>query len=102
MEDTLSHLNTVEAIADDVISKLSDEDKTWIRARPIEGVVALHHSAGQWIRNTYGLWHDNALTEQWRTKPEMHDIRAGVDYSADHPDAVSTIILETIWKKLNA
>jgi len=96
----LSNINTIEGIADDVISKMSDEDKVWVTKHSLDNVCAMHHSVGQWIRNTYGLWHTNALTESWRTKPETHDIRGGVDYSADHPDAVSNDVLELIWKKL--
>ena len=48
-----------------------------------------HHGYGTHIRNTYGLWkHD------W--EPEIKD---GVDYSPNHPDAISMEIIEAIWER---
>jgi hypothetical protein len=55
-----------------------------------EELIRLHHSLGRDIRNEYGLWN-----RKWT--PELKD---GVDYSPNHPDAISmTIIraLHTYW-----
>lgn len=48
-----------------------------------------HHSLGQSIRNTYGLW-------QISWEPELRD---GVDYSPNHPDQRSMSIIQDVWKK---
>ena len=69
-------------------------------------VSALHHSFGQWIRNHYGLWDErHPLVHDWFAFPDKRDVRddvdySNVDYSEDHPDQVSTRVMEMVWKKL--
>jgi len=43
----------------------------------------------RYIRNHYSLWHENPLTLKWRTDESTRDIRNGIDYNQDHPDAIS-------------
>lgn len=50
------------------------------------------------IRNHYRLWIDSPLTQKWRERPDLRDIRDGVDYSTGHPDAVSQRIFELARK----
>lgn len=68
----------------------------------IQLVDRYHSTVGMSVRNHYGLWHDSILTERWRNDPATHDIRNGIDYSADHPDAISALILKEIWTQLKA
>jgi Domain of unknown function (DUF6794) len=92
---------TIDGIVDDIITKLSPEDKAYIANGTLRDAQMMHHGFGTWIRNTYGLWHDNPLTERWRTDKSSHDIRDGVDYSEDHPDQMSGHIIEALWRRLN-
>lgn len=96
----LSHINTIEGIANDVITKLHEEDQVYIAKKSLEDARSMHHSLGQWIRNTYGLWHENSLTERWRTDESSHKLIDGVDYSEDHPDNISDLVIQLVWKKL--
>jgi len=59
-----------------------------------------HHGFGTYIRNTYSLWFENPLTEKWRTDEASRNIVDGVDYSDDHPDAVSMQIIKTLYTKM--
>lgn len=58
---------------------------------PKEKLVSYHDSLGRQIRNHFKLW-----TVEW--EPE---IKGGVDYSPNHPDAVSMKIIETVWERVN-
>jgi|SRR5579859_769571 len=93
-------LDNIDEIVADITTKLSAEDKVYIANGTLREARSLHHSLGQWIRNTYSLWHLSPLTLRWRSQPETHDIRDGVDYSQDHPDQVSDKIIEALWYKL--
>ncbi len=52
-------------------------------------LIQYHHGLGTWIRNKYKLWD---IT--W--EPELID---GVDYSPNHPDAISMTIIKEVWKR---
>lgn len=97
---SLSHISTIDGIANDVISKLDEKDQLHIAKNSLDDARSMHHSFGRWIRNTYSLWHDNELTKQWRTDSSTRKIVNGVDYSDDHPDKVSDLVIQTVWKKL--
>jgi hypothetical protein len=49
-----------------------------------------HHGLGTHIRNHFGLWE-----HPW--EPEL---REGVDYSPNHPDAISMAIIERVHQEL--
>lgn len=50
-------------------------------------IYELHHGVGRNIRNYFNLWN----------RPyEPDDIRNGIDYSLNHPDAISTRILKRV------
>ena len=103
MVDELSKLSTVEEIVDDLIAhRFSPEDAEKFKSFTDDEVCLQHHELGRWIRNTYGLWLTNKLTEQWRLDPRTHDIRGGIDFSLDHPDHVSTVIMNALREKLKA
>jgi hypothetical protein len=91
-----------DEIVEDVYSKLGESDKQWLLAATEAQVRGLHYYTGMSIRNTYGLWDPtHVLTTNWANNPESRDMRDGVDYSNDHPDAVSNEILAAIWRKAN-
>jgi hypothetical protein len=58
-------------------------------ATPERELVGYHHTLGRKIRNEFKLW-ERAWTP---------DIRNGVDYSLDHPDAVSMRVIEAVWQR---
>jgi uncharacterized protein YbdZ (MbtH family) len=77
-------------IAANFVSSLSDGDRDFIISGQHDfGMVGRH------IRNQYGLWNEDCpLTENWHKHPEARDLRDGIDFSDDHPDAVSARIVE--------
>lgn len=87
----------INKTARNFIDTLSQEDKDYI----VSGQNFID-MVGRAIRNHGNLWHDSPLTERWRTDPSSRDIRDGVDYSEDHPDQISHIILERVIQLLKA
>lgn len=83
---------TEKDIVLDIISNLSDEEVEFIRSIPYSDVILLHHTAGQWIRNKYGLWN----------RPWVSEIEDGIDFSPNHPDAVSMRIIELVHERCHA
>lgn len=55
-------------------------------ADPVEALT-LHHTIGQYIRNTYGLWSVNPMTNAWRLNSSESDL---------HPDSVSQGIVNSL------
>jgi hypothetical protein len=53
-------------------------------------LIEWHSSLGRDIRNNYGLWEND-----W--EPELVD---GVDYSPNHPDAISMSIINEVWRRV--
>jgi hypothetical protein len=94
---------TIEDIVADILKHLPEEDKAFFRRMPQDGKQLFDQMAlssfGTWIRNKYGLWHDHPLTERWR-KEGPSDLRDGIDYSPDHPDSISAIIIDRVLEEL--
>lgn len=93
-------LSTVDEIARDMIERLDPEEVKAIAGNypllePLTRIWAKTAIMRE-VRNEYGLWYDNPLTEKWRTDESSRDIREGVDFSQDHPDNVSLIIYKRI------
>lgn len=83
--------DTFEEICEDLPKRMSAEDLEWFKNHDKEDLISLHHSLGGFIRNRYRFWED-----YW--EPEL---REGIDYSPNHPDARSQKIIETVYSKLN-
>jgi len=49
-----------------------------------------HHSLGRDIRNHFKLWDTNWIPE----------IVEGVDFSENHPDAISMEVIKQVWCKI--
>ena len=56
----------------DLASKLSDEDKSFLANATGEDLIMLHHGFGTGVRNEYGLWKENALTQFFRAQGVEH------------------------------
>lgn len=82
---------TDEEIIQKLLEVVSDEDKKYIVNCEGQG---LHHSLGTFIRNTFNLWE-----RPW--KPEMKEMYGVLcDCSPEHPDAISSLIIEKFYQKL--
>lgn len=92
---------TLNEIVEDLYEKLPPGEKKYLADLDKYDLFKLHHGYGTHIRNTYGLWIDSPLTKNWRENEDGRDIRGEVDYSVDHPDAVSMHIIEELWKRVN-
>jgi len=88
---------TIDAIVDHVLGTWSIEDLIYVAemSHDFAGMV------GREIRNSYGLWTDSPLTEQWRTKPETRVIKLDIDFSEDHPDAVSAKVVQRLKERID-
>lgn len=87
-------------IIEDLQQHLHKDDKLYLARMEKADLGILHHFFGRQIRNNYGLWQDNPITETWRTDESSHKIIDGIDHSEDHPDAVSMRIIEKLWLRL--
>lgn len=87
---------TVESIVELILREWNKDDLEFVKTR--------QHDFGQVsraIRNDYGLWEfDHPLTQHWHMHPECRNIVDEIDYSEDHPDAVSAAILEALRERL--
>lgn len=81
---------TVDEAAGVVLATLSDADKDQIAGMAESDLIGLHFGLGMWIRNNLGLWQGNQAL--------MQSIR---EHTPDiHPDDVSMVIIEAVWKRL--
>jgi hypothetical protein len=81
---------TVDEAAGVVLATLSDEDKGRIAGMAEADLIGLHFGLGMWIRNNLGLWQGNQALMQ-SIRQHTPDI---------HPDDVSMVIIEAVWKRL--
>lgn len=93
---------TNDQIIDDVVSKMTPEDKMELSKLEAKDMIKFHHGVGTFIRNEYKLWdRNNPLTAIWFIDTESGNekyIKNGVDNHPNHPDAISMDILLGIWK----
>lgn len=81
---------TREEIVEDLLVKLTKEDRNYIATCTEQLLILLHHTFGQFIRNKYHLWHpDNPLTK---------GCESGTD--PRHPDNLSQDIIVDVWERL--
>ena len=77
---------TVKEAVTILLSEMSGRDKLVLRNTKKEDLILSHLSWGADIRNKFGLWSGNdALIK---------------DAKVDHPDSVSTVIMEAVWEEL--
>lgn len=99
---TMSSFDTVEKCARDFVESLCFTDLKFLRDHGVvkKGLedIFVEMNIKREIRNYYGLWWNNPMTERWRTDAASHIIIDGIDMSIDHPDAVSERIFKLAVK----
>lgn len=91
--DAANWPTTCEQAATRILAKLDDASKQRVKDSSYEDLIQFHMGWGMGIRNSTGLWRGNvALTESC--------MAARKDVSA-HPDEISMVIIQEIWKKLH-
>ncbi len=79
LEDALKELDDM----------LPDEAEKDIKAMDKSSMVGYHHGFGTWLRNNWGLWQGSRLAKFFN------------NVGINHPDDMSSIILESYWQKLH-
>jgi hypothetical protein len=78
---------TVKEAVGQILSSMSDKEKTDLRNTKSEDLDLFHHGWGTDIRNGLGLWEGNE--ELMRDTKEFY------------PDDASIVIIEAVWKELH-
>jgi len=81
--------DTVDAAAEMLIDRLSEEDKLRVKNTKKEDLIGFHHGWGTSIRNDFGLWSGNEKL-----------LRAACHGEICHPDEASMVIIEAVWTRL--
>lgn len=84
------HQIEIIKIAKDVKDFLATETINELKSTPEENLIEWHQSLGRHIRNKYKLW-----SRSW-----IPNIVNGIDFSEDHPDAISMKIIKEIYAML--
>lgn len=79
---------TVQATVSDLLSRLSEADKTSLRQMKESDLALLHFGWGMGIRNHYGLWRGNRAL-----------IKDACGEGC-HPDDASGVIIKAVWQAL--
>ena len=85
---------TVEEMADEFIvyfERESKENQEKFKRCPEQQLGLYHHTLGRSIRNYFNMWN-----RKW--EPHIID---DVDYSPNHPDAISMDVIVLMHRKLN-
>lgn len=82
-----------KAYADHVAQSLDDESRTIVKSTEYDDLIQFHHGWGTGIRNASGLWAGNDELNLSCARLRDRD-------SKMHPDNVSMIIIEEVWKLL--
>lgn len=95
---------TVAEAADKVLSELSEEEKEVVRETPGDTftlIGSLHFGLGTFVRNSCGLWEGNdELMEACARARNLEEDE--LRYLFMHPDDASAVIVEEVWRRLQA
>ncbi len=76
-----------------LVEGMSDKDRSTVRNTQKENLINFHFGWGMGIRNDFGLWRGND-----RLISSCMELNSTNDA---HPDSISMIIIEEVWKTLN-
>lgn len=77
------------------MDEMSKKDLAEVRTAAFDDLILYHHGLGTSIRNAFGLWAGNAALAQDCNRIFNNKVEPG------HPDTVSTLIVQHLWKTLN-
>lgn len=79
-----------------ILDILTSEQKEELKSNSESGLVDFHLTLGAWIRNNFIYGNKNAgeLTQSIIDNPD--------DYIFAHPDDISGLIVEAVWKALQS
>lgn len=83
---------SIEEAVDRLLELLSKEDIQSLKNAKEEDIIKHHFSLGAFIRNEFGLWKGNR---------ELLEACCGKGLGI-HPDDASSVIIEALWKRLQA
>ena len=84
----------IHTMADTVQGWLHNSDpeiQREFKDTPFESLVRYHSTVGLSIRNYFNLW-----AVEWTPV-----IENGIDVSENHPDRISMLVLEEVWRREN-
>ena len=79
--------DTIDKAIDILLVVLTEDQKSQIKNTKKGDLIKYHLSLGMWIRNNFGLWHNN--------------IRLLNELGGGHPDDASFVLIKKLWKELN-
>ena len=81
---------SIEESVDRLLELLSKEDIQSLKNAKEEDLIKCHFSLGAFFRNEFGMWKGNdELLKSCMKKSQLV-----------HPDEVSSIIIEAVWRRL--
>lgn len=92
--------STLTAAVDRLMATMSADELAALRDIPEGNLIMYHFSLGMYIRNAFGLWQENDdllascfpdVTDPYMLMIIKHD-----------PDRASGVIIDTLWKRLQA
>jgi len=78
--------NTIDEAVQILFAESSEEELKLLTSTPEEDLILYHHSYGNYIRNSFGLWSGNTA------------LLISVCGEQCHPDDASMKIIETLWQ----
>ena len=87
-----SHDKIVNWVYDAMLDNATPLDIHIFKNHTEEDLVEYHQTMGRYIRYEHELW-----ARKWTPEIGID----GVDYSPNHPDNYSIIIIRDVWKKIN-
>lgn len=85
-----SFMSVDEMVTDILTNRMDDESIGYIKALKKSELISLHHSLGQWIRNSYGLWDVS--------NPHVD----ASDPGDPHPDSISMKVIELLHQSITS
>jgi hypothetical protein len=81
---------TLAEAVDKLMATMSDQDRLALKATPRDELIRNHLGLEVYIRNEFGLWHEESEL--------LHSLTPGD--SPEDPDDASLTILEALWTRL--
>jgi hypothetical protein len=103
---------TVRSVVDMIIQYMPTKDKQYLKGLPRTKLIRLHDTLGRYIRNTFEMWGKNHNLLKDCLKIQRNHYKE--DYESCkkhygkkkiriiHPDDASLVVIQELWKRLQA